>query len=162
MRFFPRCGELLAGGRAGVGVGGGGGEISTPEGGTAELTGLRGDRAGFNTNIIPGHGLGGHAALKTSARVPDTIKSSPPQSCRPRTRESVRVGECGECYRAPGLGTGRWAGRGSPGRGARGGTININNNKYFALVPPTFETVAFTASCVSLIETIVCLGDCWL
>ena len=106
MRFFPRCGELLAGGRAGVGAGGGGegegrgGEISTPEGGTAELTGLRGDRAGFNTNIIPGHGPSGHAALKTSARVPDTIKSSPPQSCRPRTRESVSVGECrGEWWR---------------------------------------------------------------
>ena len=46
---------------AGLGSGRGrgrGGEISTPEGGTAELTGLRGDRAGFNTNIIPGHGLG--------------------------------------------------------------------------------------------------------
>ena len=34
---FPLSGELLAGGRAGVGAGGGEGEISTPEGGTAEL-----------------------------------------------------------------------------------------------------------------------------
>ena len=37
---FPLSGELLAGGRAGGGAGGGegrGGEISTPEGGTAEL-----------------------------------------------------------------------------------------------------------------------------
>ena len=122
MRFFPRCGELLAGGRAGVGGRGRGGEISTPEGGTAELTGLRGDRAGFNTNIIPGHGLGGHAALKTSARVPDTIKSSPPQSCRPRTRESVEsVGEWWRVLQSPGprhwtLGRAGQPGAGRPGR----------------------------------------------
>ena len=111
-------------GRGGGNGRGRGGEISTPEGGTAELTGLRGDRAGFNTNIIPGLGPSGHAALKTSARVPDTIKASPPQSCRPRTRESVRVGECGECRRvlqSPGprhwtLGRAGQPGAGRPGR----------------------------------------------
>ena len=128
----------------GGGRGGRGGEISTPEGGTAELTGLRGDRAGFNTNIIPGHGLSGHAAVKTSARVPDTIKSSPPQSCRPRTRESV--GEHRRVWRvlqSPGprhwtLGRAGQPGAGQPGAGRPGRHNQHQQQQIFCTCSPDF------------------------
>ena len=55
-------------------------------------------------------------------------------------------------------------GQGGAARGGAPGAAQSTSTttNILHLFPPTFETVAFTASCVSLIETIVCLGDCRL